>query len=103
LFCSTGSPDIYFSRFRGCLKTHLSRSLFYSFANYDFETVFSQLPKVAKLIEKLRNVVVKKETIKQFIDPQNAIAEEIKVEDYDRFVRPIDNYRQSLMVNQLSK
>ena len=43
-----------------------------------------------------------KETIKQFIDPEKAIAEEIMVEDYDRFGRPIDNYRQSLMVTQLS-
>ncbi len=84
-------------------KYNSSRSPFYSFANYDFETVFSQLPKVAKLVKKLRNVVVKKETIKQFIDPENAIAGEIMVEDYDRFVRPIDNYGQSLMVNRLSK
>jgi len=48
-------------------------------------------------------------TIDQFIDlvkrekPENAVVEEIRVEDYDGFVRPIDSYRQSLMVNQLNK
>ncbi len=34
---------------------------------------------------------------------ENAVVEEIRVEDYDGFVRSIDSYRQSLMVNQLSK
>ena len=48
-------------------------------------------------------------TINQFVEfvkaekPENAVVEEIRVEDYDGFVRPIDSYRQSLMVNQLSK
>ena len=35
--------------------------------------------------------------------PENAVVEEIRIEDYDGFVRPVDSYRQSLMVNQLSK
>jgi len=47
--------------------------------------------------------------VNQFVElvktekPENAVVEEIKVEDYDGFVRPIDSYRQSLMVNQLNK
>lgn len=47
--------------------------------------------------------------IERFVDlvkrekPENAVVEEIRVEDYDGFVRSIDSYRQSLMVNQLSK
>jgi acylphosphatase len=36
-------------------------------------------------------------------NPENAIVEEIKVEEYKGFVRSIDSYRQSLMVNQLNK
>ncbi len=34
---------------------------------------------------------------------ENAVVEEIRVEDYDGFVRSIDSYRRSFMVNQLSK
>jgi len=47
--------------------------------------------------------------INQFIEfvksekPENAVVEEIKVEEYEGFVRSIDSYRQSLMVNQLNK
>ena len=48
-------------------------------------------------------------TINQFVEfvkaekPENAVVEEIRVEDYDGFVRPIDSYRQSLMISQLNK
>ena len=47
--------------------------------------------------------------INQFIElikenkPENAVVEEIKIEEYKGFVRSIDSYRQSLMVNQLNK
>jgi acylphosphatase len=47
--------------------------------------------------------------VNQFIEliksekPENAIVEEIKVEEYKGFIRSIDSYRQSLMVNQLNK
>jgi acylphosphatase len=47
--------------------------------------------------------------INQFIEiikaekPENAVVEEIKVEEFKGFVRSIDSYRQSLMVNQLNK
>jgi hydrogenase maturation factor HypF (carbamoyltransferase family) len=49
------------------------------------------------------------EQVKQFIElvkenkPESAVVEEIKVEDYDGFVRTIDSYRNSLMINQLNK
>ena len=49
------------------------------------------------------------EQITQFIElvkserPENAVVEEVKVEEYKGFVRFIDTYRQSLMVNQLNK
>jgi acylphosphatase len=75
------------------------------------------------LIERFdaRNVVIKgkqavivlieggEEQVKQFVElvkeskPENAVVEEIKVEDYDGFVRTIDSYRNSLMINQLNK
>jgi len=42
------------------------------------------------------------ETIKKE-KPENAIVEEIRVEEFKGFVRPIDSYRQSLRVNQLNK
>jgi acylphosphatase len=51
----------------------------------------------------------KEDQVNQFIElvksekPENAIVEEIKVEEYKGFVRSIDSYRQSLMVNQLNK
>ena len=47
--------------------------------------------------------------INQFIElikenkPENAVVEEIKIEEYKGFVRSIDSYRQSLMVSQLNK
>jgi acylphosphatase len=47
--------------------------------------------------------------VKQFIElvkenkPESAVVEDIKVEDYDGFVRTIDSYRNSLMINQLNK
>ena len=47
--------------------------------------------------------------VNQFIElikenkPENAVVEEIKVEDYDGFIRTIDSYRNSLMVSQLNK
>ena len=49
------------------------------------------------------------EQVKQFIElvkenkPESAVVEDIKVEDYDGFVRTIDSYRNSLMINQLNK
>jgi acylphosphatase len=49
------------------------------------------------------------ETVNQFIElvksekPVNAVVEKIEVEEYRGFVRSIDSYRQSLMVNQLNK
>ncbi len=49
------------------------------------------------------------EVINKFVEavktekPENAIVEEIKVEEFKGFVRSIDSYRQSLMVNQLNK
>ena len=49
------------------------------------------------------------EQVKQFVElvkeskPENAVVEEIKVEDYDGFVRTIDSYKNSLMINQLNK
>ena len=49
------------------------------------------------------------EQVNQFIElvksekPENAIVEKIEVEEYRGFVRSIDSYRQSLMVNQLNK
>ncbi len=49
------------------------------------------------------------DTVNQFIEfvktekPENAVVEEINVEDHDGFVRSIDSYRQSLMVSQLNK
>jgi acylphosphatase len=75
------------------------------------------------LIERFdaRNVVIKgreavivlvegdEDQINQFIElvkkekPENAVVEDIKVEEFKGFVRSIDSYRQSLMVNQLNK
>jgi acylphosphatase len=75
------------------------------------------------LIERFdaRNVVVEgkqavivlvegdEDQINQFIElvkkekPENAVVEEIKIEEYKGFVRSIDSYRQSLMVSQLNK
>jgi acylphosphatase len=49
------------------------------------------------------------EQVNQFIElvkpekPENAVVEDIKVEEYKGFVRSIDSYRQSLMINQLNK
>ncbi len=49
------------------------------------------------------------ETVNNFIElvksekPENAVVEDINVEHYDGFVRSIDSYRQSLMINQLNK
>ena len=75
------------------------------------------------LIERLdaRNVIIEgkqavvvlvdgdEEQVKQFIElvkenkPESAVVEDIKVEDYGGFVRSIDSYRNSLMINQLNK
>ena len=49
------------------------------------------------------------EQVNQFIElvksekPENAVVEKIEVEEYKGFVRSIDSYRQSLMINQLNK
>jgi len=49
------------------------------------------------------------EQLKEFVEfvkeekPENAIVEEIKVEEYVGHIRTIENYRQSLMLNQLNK
>jgi acylphosphatase len=49
------------------------------------------------------------EQVKQFIElvkenkPESALVEDIKVEEYKGFVRTIDSYRNSLMINQLNK
>ncbi len=48
-------------------------------------------------------------TVNRFVEivktekPENAIVEEIRVEEFKGFVRSIDSYRQSLMINQLNK
>ena len=49
------------------------------------------------------------EQLKEFVElvreekPENAVVEEIKVEEYKGHIRTIENYRQSLMLNQLNK
>ena len=49
------------------------------------------------------------EQINQFVElvkkekPEKAVVEDVKVEEYEGFIRSIDSYRQSLMVNQLNK
>jgi len=49
------------------------------------------------------------EVINKFVEavktekPENAIVEEVRVEEFKGFVRSIDSYRQSLMVSQLNK
>ncbi len=65
------------------------------------------------VIEERQAVVVlvegNEDQVNQFIElikenkPENAVVEEIKVEDYDGFIRTIDSYRNSLMVSQLNK
>ena len=35
--------------------------------------------------------------------PENAVVEKIEVDEFKGFVRSIDSYRQSLMINQLNK
>jgi len=49
------------------------------------------------------------EQINQFVElvkkekPEKAVVEDVKVEEYEGFIRSIDSYRQSLMVHQLNK
>ena len=68
-----------------------------------------------------RNVIIKgkqavvvlvegdEDQVNQFIElvksekPENAVVEEIKIEEFKGYVRSIDSYRQSLMINQLNK
>ena len=63
---------------------------------------FRIIPERPLSLDELNAPAIFKELVKKE-KPEKAVVEDVKVEEYEGFIRSIDSYRQSLMVHQLNK